>query len=138
MVFEIIHTTRYKYENGASFCHNLATLKPKNGLGQELLEYKLNISPMPNEFSERVDFFGNTIARFSVQQYHEELEVTAKSKVYRNYEDQEVISNLNKCKSVTVKQAKELLKSLDDEVLNARQFLLKSPLISVDSEEIGA
>ncbi|WP_111708771.1 transglutaminase family protein [Lutibacter citreus] len=138
MVFEIIHTTRYKYENGASFCHNLATLKPKNGPGQELLEYNLNISPTPNEFSERVDFFGNTIARFSIQQYHEELEVTAKSKVYRNYEEQEEVSNLDKCKSVTVKQAKELLKGLDDEVLNAKQFLLKSPLISINSEEIEA
>ena len=138
MVFEIIHTTRYKYENGASFCHNLATLKPKNCLGQQLLNYKLKISPSPNEFSERVDFFGNTITRFSIQEYHEDLEVTAKSRVYRNYEEQEQIFKLKPYKKVTVKQTKEWLKGFDNEVFEAKQFILKSPLISINLEEIKA
>jgi transglutaminase-like putative cysteine protease len=138
MVFDIIHTTRYKYEDGATFCHNLATLKPKNCIGQQLLDYNLKISPTPNEFSERDDFFGNTITRFSIQEYHKELEVTAESKVYRNYEEQVASANLKSLKAFTIEQTKEWLKGIDNEVLEAKQFVLKSPLISINSDEIKA
>ena len=136
MVFEIIHTTRYKYENGASFCHNLATLKPKNLLGQQLLEYNLKITPQPNEISERIDFFGNAITSFSIQEYHEELDVTATSKVYRNYEEQAAVLNSKDYKSVTINDAIELMKGIGDNVLEAKQFLLRSPLVSINSKEI--
>lgn len=138
MVFQIIHTTSYRYENGASFCHNLATLKPKNVLGQNLLEYNLDISPTPNEISERVDFFGNTITRFSIQEYHEELRVTAKSKVYRSYKDQLDAFELNKNKKITVKEAKKVLQGNDAALIDVKQFLLKSSLISSISDEITA
>lgn len=138
MVFEIIHTTSYKYENGASFCHNLATLKPKNVLGQKLLKYNLDISPTPNEISERIDFFGNTITRFSIQEYHKELIVTAKSKVDRNFEEQEALFNLKDYKTITVKQAKKIFNGNEASILDAKQFLLKSPLISSISNEISA
>lgn len=136
MVFQIIHTTSYKYENGASFCHNLATLKPKNILGQKLLEYNLDISPVPNEISEREDFFGNTITRFSIQEYHEELKVTAKSKVYRSYKDQLGAFELNK--KITIKEARKVLKGNDAALIDVKQFLLKSSLISSISDEITA
>lgn len=136
MIFDIIHTTKYKYENGASFCHNLTTLKPKSCSGQTLLDYKLEISPKPTDFSERIDFFGNTIARFSIQQYHQELKVTARSRVYRDYDSQLQDFNLDAAKKVTVKEAKKLLEEYNLETLNAKQFVLKSPLISSISEEI--
>ena len=136
MVFEIIHTTKYKYEDGASFCHNLATLKPKNTSGQTVLDYQLNISPKPNDLTERLDFFGNTITRFSIQEYHEELEVTARSRVLRNYEQELLAFDIEKAKQITVKEAKKMLKGYTDELINARQFMLKSPLISSISKEI--
>ncbi|UMB60252.1 transglutaminase family protein [Lutibacter sp. A80] len=138
MVFKIVHTTSYKYENGASFCHNLATLKPKNILGQNLLEYNLDISPAPNEISERVDFFGNTITRFSIQEYHEELKVTAKSKVYRSYKGQLEGAELKNNKKITVKEAKKILKGNHSDLISVKQFLLKSSLISSISDEITA
>lgn len=138
MVFEIIHTTKYKYENGASFCHNLATLKPKNNAGQKLLDYNLSISPKPNDISERDDFFGNTITRFSIQEFHQELVVTARSKVLRSYSDQLISFNLEEAKKITVKEAVKLLKGCSSEILEAKQFVLKSPLISSISKEIKA
>ena len=30
MIFDLWHKTKYSYENGASFCHNITTLKPKS------------------------------------------------------------------------------------------------------------
>lgn len=136
MVFEIIHTTKYKYEEGASFCHNLATLKPKNTAGQKVLDYNLFISPTPNDVSERFDFFGNTITRFSIQEFHKVLEVTAKSRVLRNYNEQLLLFDIEKAKQVTVKEAIKLLKGNTEELIEARQFILKSPLISNISKEI--
>jgi transglutaminase-like putative cysteine protease len=136
MVFDIIHTTRYKYEDGASFCHNLATLKPRDMVGQTLLEYNLSISPKPNDLSERIDFFGNTITRFSIQEFHEELEVTAKSRVKRNYSEQLLAFDLEKAKQVTVKDALKLLNGYTQEIIDAKQFTLKSPLIFDISNQI--
>ena len=138
MIFDIIHTTRYKYENGASFCHNLATLKPRSFLGQSLLDYRLEISPVPTDISEREDFFGNTITRFSIQQYHEELEVTARSKVLRDYSKQHSITEFNQAKKVLLKDAVKKIKGIQSEVLEAKQFTLDSPLISNISKEIKA
>ncbi|RXP55483.1 transglutaminase family protein [Lutibacter sp. HS1-25] len=138
MVFDIIHTTKYKYEDGASFCHNLATLKPKNIPGQTVLEYNLFISPTPNDISERLDFFGNTITRFSIQEFHKELEVTAKSKVLRDFAVQLLDFDVEKAKKITVKEAKELLIGCTEELIDAKQFTLKSPLISSISKEIKA
>lgn len=138
MVFDIIHTTRYKYEDGASFCHNLATLKPKDIDGQKLLDYNLRISPMPNDLSERLDFFGNTITRFSIQEYHRELEVTAKSRVRRSYEEQITAFDLEKAKLLSVKEVLKLLNGYTHELIEAKQFVLKSPLIFNISKEIKA
>lgn len=138
MVFDIIHTTKYKYEDGASFCHNLATLKPKDIPGQTVLDYNLYISPAPNDRSERLDFFGNTITRFSIQEFHNELEVTAKSKVMRSYEDQVLEFDMEKAKLITVKEAKKLLEGCSDALIDAKQFTLNSPLISNISKEIKA
>lgn len=138
MVFDIIHTTQYKYEDGASFCHNLATLKPKDMVGQKVLDYKLNISPVPNDISERLDFFGNTITRFSIQEYHEALEVTATSRVKRNYEEQLANFDLEKAKLMTLKEALKLLSGYNQELIDAKQFALKSPLIFNISKEIKA
>jgi transglutaminase-like putative cysteine protease len=138
MIFEIIHTTKYNYEEGASFCHNLATLKPKNMTGQKVLDYNLYINPLPNDISERLDFFGNTITRFSIQKFHKVLEVTAKSRVSINYEDKLLSFDVEKAKKVTVKEAIKLLNGYTDELIEARQFILRSPLISTISNEIKA
>lgn len=130
MIFDISHTTKYNYENGVSFCQNLATLKPKDFKGHRLLDYQLDISPVPVEVSERIDFFENTITRFSIQQFHEELIVTAKSKVDRDYNLQMQNMDLSTCKLITVELAKKLLLGIEPDILEARQFILMSPLIS--------
>ncbi|KAB1071330.1 transglutaminase family protein [Tamlana haliotis] len=136
VVFDLWHKTKYKYEQGASFCHNLATLKPKNFKGQELLEYSLEISPKPTEISQRVDFFGNTVARFDIQENHEELIVISRSKIKRDFSLQVSEDDIKKRDSITVSSALSLLKGVDDETVNARQFQLFSPLISKITPEI--
>ncbi|GGF74601.1 transglutaminase family protein [Wenyingzhuangia marina] len=138
MVYKVIHTTQYDYEEGVTFCHNMAILKPKNILGQRLISYDLQISPKPVEFSERVDFFGNTITRFSIQEHHKQLKVSAISKVDRNILLCPSIDDFEAAKNITLSESLELLKGVSDEILEARQFQLESVLIKNIDEKIKA
>jgi transglutaminase-like putative cysteine protease len=136
MVFQLSHTTSYKYGNGVTFCHNIATLKPRDFLGQTILSYDLEISPKPTEISERIDFFGNTITRFSIQQYHKELKVIAKSKILRDYTLAPDIYQSAIGMAITLDEAKEELKSTKPEILEVKQFVLESILIAKISKNI--
>lgn len=136
MLYSIIHDTTYKYEEGVTFCHNIAILKPKNFRGQKLESYELSITPKPTSFSERIDFFGNTITRFSIQTYHKELKVIAKSKVKRNYSEEFQIASSYEAKSLTLKEICSMMEGVDDEILDARQYQLESVLINNINEEI--
>lgn len=138
MIFQLSHTTSYKYQNGVTFCHNLATIKPKNIEGQTLLDYQLEISPKPTEVSEKTDFFGNTVTRFSIQQFHKKLKVTAKSKVLRDFSLQPDINTSTIGKSITLNEALLEIKSIDTEILEIRQYILESILIAKISKEIKA
>ncbi|WP_139959095.1 transglutaminase family protein [Flavicella sediminum] len=135
MLYRIIHDTTYKYEEGVTFCHNIAILKPKNILGQELVTYDLEIQPTPAEFSERTDFFGNTITRFSIQKHHKELKVVALSKVHRDFSKVPNIDADLAAKKITLTETLDLLKGVEDAVLDARQYQLESVLIkNIDAE----
>lgn len=136
MVFNIEHITKYTYEYGVSFCHNIATLKPKSFKGQTLIDYQLDISPIPTDLSERKDFFGNTVTRFSIQKHHKELIVNAKSTIDRDFNLQYDLEDYKKVKQLSMKNSIDLMKGVDQEVLNARQFVLESPLILNNSKEI--
>ena len=112
MLFSVIHTTSYIYEGSVTYCHNTANLKPREFLGQKLVDYRLNISPKPNYIEEDLDFFGNTVTRFSINEPHKELIVTAISKVERNYDLEPNVFTSEICKNTTVKEALEIRKNL--------------------------
>ncbi len=129
MIFNITHTTQYEYNAPVSYCHNIATLRPRISKGQELLDYKIDISPEPSELSERIDFFGNYITRFSIQTRHTVLKVETKSKVVRDYARYHESFYTDACKGVSLIGALEALKNNDTEVLEAKQFVLESIFI---------
>lgn len=136
MLYQVSHTTSYDYEGGVTFCHNIATIKPKNILGQTLVNYKLDINPAPTEFSERTDFFGNTITRFSIQEHHKKLKVTAFSKIEKDYTQIPNILESEHGKHITLSEALTALKSQKPYILDVRQFILKSVLIAEFNNEI--
>lgn len=138
MKFKVSHTTSYDYDNGVTFCHNIATLKPKSMVGQTLLEYNLEISPKPSEITDRLDFFGNTVTRFSIQKQHKKLKVTAKSIIEKNYELQPQIDDSITGKTITLKEGISILKTNNKEYIDAKQFILESIFIAKISPEIKA
>ncbi|MEO1011842.1 MAG: transglutaminase family protein [Bacteroidota bacterium] len=129
MLFNVTHITKYKYDAPVSYGHNMATLRPRESMGQELLDYKIAITPEPSETSERLDFFGNYITRFSMQTEHEELKVKTQSRVKRDYGRYRDQFFSPACKNITMDQALATLNSTEPEILEAKQFTLESTFI---------
>ena len=136
MQIAVSHTTQYSYDSPVSYSHNIATLKPRTYEGQKVLDYKINIDPLPNEFSERIDFFGNNIARFSIQEEHKKLKVIVESTIERNYSKVRESFFSKECKSVTYANALEMLKVINPEIIAAKQFILDSTLIKNNNESM--
>ncbi|HMB61778.1 MAG TPA: transglutaminase family protein [Eudoraea sp.] len=136
MIFNVTHTTKYEYNAPVSYCHNIATLRPRELPGQQLLDYSIKISPQPAELSERVDFFGNYITRFSIQTEHKLLKVRTDSKILRDYSKYHESFHSPACKDVTLNGAREVMKGMDPDVLEAKQYILESIFIKRTGENI--
>ena len=136
MIFSLIHKTSYKYSNAISYCHNLAIVKPRSFKGQELLDYQLEIEPKPTTFKENIDFFGNSVAHFSIEKQLKELTVIATSKVKRCYEEQNDVLQSKFCKETTLAEAHAKLKIITPTIIDAKQFLLDSMFIKNISSQV--
>jgi transglutaminase-like putative cysteine protease len=138
MIFNVTHITTYRYNAPVSYCHNIATLRPRKSKGQELLDYKIEIAPEPSELSERIDFFGNYITRFSIQTEHTTLKVITKSTIQRNYAQFHESFYSAACQSVTMNDALIALRGTHPEILDEKQFLLESIFIRKTDSAIKA
>jgi transglutaminase-like putative cysteine protease len=81
MKYRVIHTTRYRYSQPVTLCHNEAHLRPRSFSRQQCTDSRLVVEPAPALVHERTDFFGNAVSYFAVQQPHDLLTVTATSSV---------------------------------------------------------
>ncbi|WP_110656002.1 transglutaminase family protein [Salinicola halimionae] len=82
MRYCVRHTTRYDYASPVSLCHNEARVTPRELPWQKVESTELLIEPRPAIASERVDFFGNRVTRFSIQEVHTRLSVTALTRLH--------------------------------------------------------
>jgi transglutaminase-like putative cysteine protease len=81
MIYRIVHRTTYKYKNPVSVGNHVACLKPRSLPNHQSARCELNIQPRPATRTERIDFFGNRLCFFTVQEPHKELVVEARSEV---------------------------------------------------------
>lgn len=81
MIYNIVHRTTYKYRYSVSVGNHIACLKPRTFDNNQLLKNEIHIDPLPNTFTERVDYFGNILCFFTLQDPHRQLTVEARSKV---------------------------------------------------------
>jgi transglutaminase-like putative cysteine protease len=81
MIYKIVHRTTYKYKYPVSVGTHVACLKPRVLPHHQLAHSELRIQPRPATRTERVDFFGNRLCFFTIQEPHRELVVEARSEV---------------------------------------------------------
>ena len=81
MKYIIKHTTQYSYNQPVDLCHSEARLLMRECFNQRNISSNIQISPTPQGYHERLDYFGNKVVFFSLQQPHKQLTVTASSEV---------------------------------------------------------
>jgi transglutaminase-like putative cysteine protease len=81
MTSEIVHRTLYKYSEPVTVSHNAARIEPRMLANQRLEDFSLRIDPLPALRKTRVDYFGNRVCFFAIQEVHSQLEIVARSRV---------------------------------------------------------
>ena len=81
MIYRVRHTTTYTYPGTVSICHNAVYLRPCDSAQQHCTAYELVVLPEPAVWNQHVDFFGNAVSFFALQEPHRTLTVTAQSTV---------------------------------------------------------
>lgn len=81
MRYRVTHTTRYKYANQVTLCHNQARLTPLSDDRQQCQRHMLTVKPEPRVVWQRRDYFGNQVTYFAIEGPHRELTVTMVSEV---------------------------------------------------------
>lgn len=79
--YHVEHVTRYVYLERVSTSQHLAYLRPRSLPSQRVLSHTLTIDPAPASRGERIDYFGNTVAHFTVLTPYVELRATSRSLV---------------------------------------------------------
>lgn len=126
MRFRISHHTRYSYAEAVSLSHNIVRLRPRDYDQQTCLRHQLSISPAPRAKRDGLDYFGNHMAYFSLEESHNQLTINAYSEV-------EVTSKLadNLSGGASWEQVRQmLLDEADRQTLLAREFSFDSPYVT--------
>ena len=85
MNYTVTHKTVYTYNTPVSLCHNIARLLPRSTDKQTCTHSSVVIDPVPDVLDEYVDFFGNKLLYFAIQQEHKKLVVTVTSDIDKTH-----------------------------------------------------
>ncbi len=79
MTYRVRHRTEYRYESDVSSSYGEMHLLPRELPEQRCYSTVVKIDPVPEDYRERLDFFGNRVASFAIHRPHRHLTVTATS-----------------------------------------------------------
>lgn len=131
MKYRVVHTTEYTYAQPVTLAHNETHLSPRDVGRQSVLNHRLDVEPAPNSLSKREDFFGNAVTYFALETPHTRLRVTATTEL----ELDSAAGQLHFQSSTPWEEASERVRSeLTRTTLEARQYLLESPMVTVFPE----
>jgi transglutaminase-like putative cysteine protease len=130
MLYNVSHRTTYRYAYPVRVGDHVACLKPRSFSHNRVLQNSLTISPAPATFTERVDYFGNTLCFFTVEEPHRELVVEARSQV--NIDAQPLAPDTPS--RPWEESAQALAEDHTEAGLAAYQFQFESPRIRLNQE----
>ena len=121
MKYEIVHETRYAYENPVVLSQQLLHLTPRVMDCQRLAEHRIEVEPAPAETGTRDDYFGNPVMQIMVTAPHPSLAVRAHSRL-------EVLPRPRPAATEAWEAVRDRLKKGGGEaLLEPMQFLFESP-----------
>lgn len=125
MHYDVRHRTHYQYSAPVSLAHNQAHLALRSTPFQNVLASSLTIRPTPSVLDEWRDHFGNVAHYFTLEEPHDEFEITATSHV-------DVIEPNwpAPASTPTWEETVEVVRyPADDAALEAAQYTFESPRI---------
>lgn len=127
ITYRVVHKTHYTYTEPVSPSYGQLYVLPRDNEDQTCVSARVVVEPPADDYRERTDFFGNRVAYFAVQAPHRQLTVTAESTV--------VVSNREEAIGVDGAQpweqvAERLVADAGSDFLDARMFVLDSPLVA--------
>jgi transglutaminase-like putative cysteine protease len=125
MIYKIVHRTTYKYKYPVSVGNHVACLKPRTIPRHSLKQSELTVKPIPTSITERVDYFGNHLCFFTIEEPHDELTVEARSEVVMEEGSTQSAQPSPPWEEV----AKMLPRDQHPGALDAYQFCFESPRI---------
>ena len=130
MTYRIVHRTTYKYTYSVSLGNHVGCLTPRSLPHHRCVSNEIRIDPAPATLSERVDYFGNHLSFFTVQEPHKRLIVEARSEVV-------IDDDVKPWPATTIpwqEAAKLLPADRTPEGMQAYQFVFESPRIRANEE----
>ncbi|MDQ6707922.1 MAG: transglutaminase family protein, partial [Acidobacteriota bacterium] len=130
MIYRIIHRTTYKYKYPVSVGNHVACLTPRSLPHHRRHWHDLRVTPLPATRNERIDYFGNHLSFFTVQEPHWKLVVEARSEMTLDGE-----TNLEPEETLPWERVPNFLREdLSPASLDAYQFTFESPRIRRNAE----
>ncbi|WP_428422982.1 transglutaminase family protein [Methylibium sp.] len=81
---EVVHVTEYRYGSPVELAQHIAILKPRDEGAQQLLDFEMEIEPLPAHQHDDCDVYGNSRRVFTLTAPHQVLRVRATSRVRAN------------------------------------------------------
>jgi transglutaminase-like putative cysteine protease len=81
LLYEINHTTTYKYVGDVSVSHHIAKLAARHYPRQQVLSHQMDVLPKPATLSVHSDYFGNTSHFIGIETSHQQLLIKSHSRV---------------------------------------------------------
>ena|SRR5262245_13283466 len=130
MLYNVTHTTRYRYEAPVAQCLNEVRLTPRTISTQRVQETSLHVVPAPAFVYGREDYFGNAVSTFAVFENHDELTATARSLVEVSPVPVREMDSRLRLQDV----CREIAAHADEESFRASEFIYESPYVPLSPE----
>jgi transglutaminase-like putative cysteine protease len=126
VTYEVTHRTEYRYQSDVSDSYGQLHVLPREIDGQRCLSAEVVVDPAPEDYRERLDYFGNRVSYVAIHRPHRALTVTATSVV----EVDDHPSELSLSGHRPWEEARDALRcGHAPDPIDAVQFTLESPLV---------
>jgi transglutaminase-like putative cysteine protease len=131
VTYRVTHRTEYEYESEVSASYSQVHLLPRDLPGQRCRAAEVMVTPTPEDYRERLDYFGNRVAFLAIHEAHRALSVTATSVV----EVDERPDGLSLFGHRPWEDARDAVRAGDvPDPLDAAQFVLDSPVVEASDQ----
>lgn len=128
MLYQVTHTTHFRYEQPVAISYQLLHVTPRSFDRQTVLSSRLSVDPIPASLNQRTDYFGNAVTDVFIQERHQELTIENHAEVDVNA-DQEILLDLSPPWELVAQSMKA---PLDDDSRGASKFCFPSPRVAMD------